>query len=100
MAERNSLEEVNDKGTLINEEFGRNSRNSTGCKEEFVGPRLSVHEIKPSIPGTKKDGRLLAAIFLSMVVVGLGNRVFNKLMTIPMYNYPNFLNILTTFVCK
>ncbi len=26
------------------------------------------------------------------------NRIFNKLQTIPMYNYPNFLNLLTTFV--
>jgi len=33
-----------------------------------------------------------------MVFVGLGNKVFNKLMTIPMHNYPNFLNLLTTFV--
>ena len=41
---------------------------------------------------------LLAVIFVSMVFVGLGNKVFNKLMTIPMYNYPNFLNLLTTFV--
>eukprot|EP00605_Chrysophyceae_sp_TOSAG23-4_P001092 GSChrysophyteH1.ASY1.ANO1.1198.1 assembled CDS len=33
-----------------------------------------------------------------MVFVGLGNKIFQKLMTIPMRNYPNFLNLLTTFV--
>jgi hypothetical protein len=27
-----------------------------------------------------------------MVIVGLGNKVLNKEMTIPMHNYPNFLN--------
>jgi hypothetical protein len=37
-------------------------------------------------------------IFISMVFVGLMNKVFNKLQTIPMYNYPNFLNLLTSFV--
>lgn len=31
-----------------------------------------------------------------MVFIGLGNKIFNKLMTIPMHNYPNFLNLLTT----
>ena len=30
--------------------------------------------------------------------VGLMNKIFNKLMTIPMYNYPNFLNLMTSFV--
>ena len=31
-----------------------------------------------------------------MIFVGLGNKIFQKLETIPMYNYPNFLNLLTT----
>ncbi len=45
-----------------------------------------------------KDAKMLAIVFAAMVVVGLGNKVFQKLMTIPMKNYPNFLNLLTTFV--
>jgi len=36
--------------------------------------------------------------FLLMIVVGLGNKIFQKLMTIPMTNYPYFLNLFTTFV--
>ena len=32
-----------------------------------------------------------------MLVVGSGNKIFQKLQTLPMYNYPNFLNLLTTF---
>ena len=35
-----------------------------------------------------------------MVFVSLANKVFQKLETIPMYNYPNFLNLLTTFACE
>ena len=42
--------------------------------------------------------RNLAISFFSMVFVGLMNKVFNKLMTVPMHNYPNFLNLLCTFV--
>ena len=46
----------------------------------------------------KKDDRKLAIVFACLVVIGLGNKVFSKLMTIPMYNYANFLNLLTTFI--
>lgn len=95
------------------------SRNSTGNKEsEFVGPRLltvslerenehklSFSQLLNAASSTddsstikKKDDRMLAIVFCLMVVIGLGNKVFNKLQTIPMYNYANFLNLLTTFV--
>lgn len=72
-----------------------------GAKEEFVGPRLGDPEQEStSLLGEEKpeDTRMLITVFVSMVFVGLGNKVFNKLMTIPMYNYPNFLNLLTSFV--
>ncbi|CAN0107746.1 unnamed protein product, partial [Discosporangium mesarthrocarpum] len=36
--------------------------------------------------------------FLLMIFVGSGNRIFMKLQTYPMYNYPFFLNMLTTFI--
>ena len=42
--------------------------------------------------------RMLMLSFLSMVVIGLFNKIFQKLETIPMRNYPNFLNLLTTFM--
>jgi drug/metabolite transporter (DMT)-like permease len=48
--------------------------------------------------GAKKDGKMLAIVFFAMVFIGLGNKVFQKLETLPMRNYPNFLNLLTTFV--
>lgn len=40
----------------------------------------------------------MLVLFMGMIFAGLGNKVFNKLMTIPMYHYPLFLNLLTTFV--
>eukprot|EP00981_Chlorochromonas_danica_P014257 scaffold7628_cov253-Ochromonas_danica.AAC.18 len=79
----------------------RASRNSTGGKEEFVGPRLDQPEEEDALIPTDKsdeDTKTLIIVFCSMVVIGLGNKIFNKLMTIPMYNYPNFLNLLTSFV--
>lgn len=42
-------------------------------------------------------GTALAIIFVIYVLVALMNRLFQKLQTIPMYNYPLFLNLLTTF---
>lgn len=82
---------------------GRLSRNSTAKDVEFLSDLLATEdaaadELPLAKVDVKQDTRMLAIIFMSMVVVGLGNRIFNKLMTIPMYNYPNFLNLLTTFV--
>lgn len=51
-------------------------------------------EKKPEESKTK----MLVISFVCLVVAGLGNKVFQKLETIPMYNYPYFLNLMTTFV--
>ena len=105
------------------ERQNRRSRNSTGIKEEFLpGPRVLAvlydendriilqhrsdeklkkeEEMSSATPALQKDDKMLAVVFVLMLFIGLGNKIFNKLMTIPMYNYPNFLNLLTTFVCK
>lgn len=79
----------------------RLSRNSTGVKEaDFSGPREDIEEVEDRLTAKKQQekDRMLMIIFVCMVFVGLGNKVFNKLMTIPMHNYANFLNLLTTFV--
>jgi len=71
----------------------RAARNSTGGKEEFLAPREDDVDVT-ALHG--KDNKQLAIFFGLMVFVGLGNKIMQKLMTIPMYNYPNFLNLLTT----
>jgi hypothetical protein len=48
--------------------------------------------------GSDKDAKFLALLFGVYVFVALGNRLFQKLQTIPMYNYPMFLNLLSTVV--
>jgi drug/metabolite transporter (DMT)-like permease len=79
----------------------RLSRNSTGVKEaEFAGPRDDIEEVPERLSAAKQQekDRMLMIIFGIMVFVGLGNKIFNKLMTIPMHNYANFLNLMTTFM--
>ncbi|KAG5184764.1 hypothetical protein JKP88DRAFT_313973 [Tribonema minus] len=44
------------------------------------------------------SGRMLVLAFVTMLFVGTGNRIFMKLQTIPMYNYPFTMNLLTTFI--
>lgn len=41
---------------------------------------------------------MLIFSFVVMVFVGLGNKIFNKLQTLPMHDYPYFLSLLTTFI--
>jgi CRT-like, chloroquine-resistance transporter-like len=84
------------------EEMTRETRNSRASKDvktvEFADLTGGQADADGSLK--VKDGNMLLITFVSMVFIGLGNKVFNKLMTIPMHNYPNFLNLLTTFVCK
>ena len=58
---------------------------------------LSSSEAAEAEANKKKKSRLTLS-FCLMIVIGSGNKIFQKLQTIPMYNYPNFLNLLTTFV--
>ena len=55
---------------------------------------------KPTEPAADRpaNNKALLISFLAMIVVGLGNKIFNVLQFIPMYNYPLFINLLTTFV--
>lgn len=106
----------NKRGSTRSNASGRNSitsesstsrkgsrQNSTGMKEEFLGPRgdyqdsafVEEREVLDEEAKKKKE-KLLLLSFLAMLFVGLLNKIFNKLMTIPMYNYPNTLNLLTT----
>jgi len=47
---------------------------------------------------TAKPTQGLAATFALFVISSLGNRLFQKLQTIPMYNYPITVNIVSTAV--
>eukprot|EP00123_Amoebidium_parasiticum_P008162 comp18615_c0_seq1/m.20194 comp18615_c0_seq1/g.20194 ORF comp18615_c0_seq1/g.20194 comp18615_c0_seq1/m.20194 type:complete len:563 (-) comp18615_c0_seq1:175-1863(-) len=60
------------------------------------GPRKE--DVAPVTEEKKKDGKMLAISFVAMVIIGLGNKVFNKLQTVPMHNYPFFLSIYSTFI--
>ena len=65
--------------------FERLSRNSTGAKEsEFSGPRTDISEVadKLSPEAQAAKEKMLTIVFVAMVFVGLGNKVFNKLMTV------------------
>jgi len=70
---------------------------TTGGGSNEAGGR-SYSTVSVSGNNKKKDSRLLLMTFVLMLFVGLGNKIFQKLMTLPMRNYPNFLNLLTCFI--
>jgi hypothetical protein len=70
---------------------GRNSsfdqrmlRHSTGAKEEFLAPQVTEESAPITLQG--KDASMLGIYFTMMVFIGLGNKIFNKLQTIPMHS--------------
>lgn len=60
---------------------------------DFVADSRGIRE---SIRERRRRGLLLS--FSAMVFVSLGNKILQKLETVPMYNYPNFLNLFSTFI--
>jgi drug/metabolite transporter (DMT)-like permease len=73
-------------------------RRSGDGNDDFPGARLSSSDRRRGSSGGAggDKAQMLVWSFCAMVVIGLGNKIFQKLETIPMYNYPNFLNLLTT----
>jgi hypothetical protein len=65
------------------------------------GTTMAKVELVPMDSGKKKKTEqstaYVGALCGIFVVVALFNRVFQKLMTYPMHNYPFFLNLITTF---
>jgi len=64
----------------------------------------------PLLPGDATNGpntaqmseskrkRALLVSFIGLVIIGLGNKIFQKLQARPMYNYPYFLSVYVTFI--
>lgn len=83
----NPLDGTGRKGSINMEDGGK--------KDALVDAEAAAAAAKTE---ESKDSKALIISFLLMVVIGLGNKVFQVLEFIPMYNYPLFVNLLTTAV--
>ena len=54
-------------------------------------------DIKP-LPIEEDKGSTLVVAFVLMLFFQLGNRIFGRLQTYPMHNYPIFMNMLSVFI--
>lgn len=54
-------------------------------------------DIKP-LPVEEDKGSTLVIAFVLMLFFQLGNRIFGRLQTYPMHNYPIFMNMLSVFI--
>lgn len=61
-------------------------------------PLLAPVDGEDEVAAAARKNRVLIISFGLLVVVGLGNKVFQKLMTEPMHNYPYTLSQLITFI--
>ena len=76
--------------TMAGAERGRSHRYPQ--LEYEKGEDSDSNEEDPSISSSQRDSKLLL-VFALLVVFGAANVVFGKLQAVPMYNYPNFLNL-------
>jgi len=82
--------------------LSRDARSSSTTSDAAPYKRLTSEDRwdaqKETGEREEKEANRLLISFVLMLVIGSGNKIFQKLQTVPMYNYPNFLNLLTTFV--
>jgi phosphatidylglycerophosphate synthase len=93
----------------INRELGRefsmpmlDESGAAGPEAAWTPPtKMTAEDVQKAAEAKEDEARrakLLLISFVLMVAVGLGNKIFNVLQFLPMYNYPLFINMLTTFV--
>jgi len=100
------IEDLPDNITNNNNSSSGSSQNLASKETEEQDHAVVVAEGKSSnqdvdcnTAGTgQEDDKTLMGLFVLMVVIGSANKIFSKLQTIPMYNYPNSMNLLTTFM--
>lgn len=61
--------------------------------EEGTGDKTDTEPVAPVA-----NSKALIISFVAMLIVGLGNKIFQVLQVIPLHNYPLFTNMLTTFI--
>eukprot|EP01134_Creolimax_fragrantissima_P005161 CFRG5161T1 len=108
---RQAMRDYDESGLLLSTNPRPATSNSLKVQQEIDKKRLSAQldeqRCRSSDPAVldadetdekEKNKRAFLISFLLMVVFGLGNKIFNKLETIPMHNYPFFISIYTCFV--
>lgn len=68
-------------------------------KSDIADDDINDSTSSPTSQRQHKDDTKLLISFLLMVIVGTGSKVYQKLGAIPMYNYPNSLNLLQKLSC-
>merc|ERR1711959_497243 len=77
---------------------------STATPKDLRIPDEMYEELRDEQQSSRRStvdaskARQLLLSFLAMVFIGLGNKLFQKFQTGPMYHYPFLLNLLTTFI--
>ena len=78
----------------MNNTKSADSSNANGDGDEELSEHQRQQQQQHHHQSNQKDDTKLLISFLLMVIVGTGSKVYQKLGAIPMYNYPNSLNLL------
>jgi hypothetical protein len=80
---------------------GNSNNSKSSARYNAVGrPRIEIPKVDESeqeLEEAENSNKLLIA-FVLMLLFQLGNRIFGRLMTYPMHNYPTFTNLLSIFI--
>ncbi|KNC82522.1 hypothetical protein SARC_05195 [Sphaeroforma arctica JP610] len=91
-----SLNEAEREALIEQKEYERRRRDEQSRRRS--SNVVDVSEATESVKEAQESSNAFVISFVLMVVVGLGNKIFNKLETIPMHNYPFFISLYTVFI--
>ena len=81
---------------------GRRSRSNSTTAQKQGGQKgvenYNGDKKEEEMTKEEEDGKTLLIAFLLMCFFQLGNRIFAKLATYPMHNYPLYMNLMSTLV--
>jgi drug/metabolite transporter (DMT)-like permease len=95
-----STEAQGEKKALLNlpNKDGRGNYSSIPTAKPSADRKSPVPPLDKDESDEEANSTTLVVAFIAMIVFQLGNRIYGRLMTYPMHNYPSFLNILAVFM--
>ena len=88
----------NEKDRLISNKLYKQTTNYISVQSSSLEEDKEIDEKEIEISSSKDNGSTLVIAFFLMLFFQLGNRIFGRLQTYPMHNYPIFMSFLCVVI--
>lgn len=94
----NSDDVIHEKESLLKNQVSHVPKYGVEKEADYVAPNKAENGTAEASSTAMNSESILIVAFAAMLVFQLGNRIFGRLATFPMHNYPLFMNLLSVFI--